>query len=210
MNAQTAMSAAFAKAGYDDPHAQLAAIADAALAAHPRTLDAARAEVLRQVSGDAALLWVMFERWHGPAADTLLQAAAARKRAQSEANRHEHTNSSAPPSSGANVQANTISDQPQRAGSLTAAAPSLAAREEARGAVARILSRLDMLRINGRPIGDCTPEEAMAWRAVRVKETRFIWMLCSGLPPHLPIRDFIRPQEADEMWSRAERESANE
>jgi len=210
MNAQTSMAAAFAKVGYDDPRAQLAAIADEALAMHPRTLDAARAEVLRRVSGDAMLLWAMFERWHGPAADMLLQAAAARRRAKSEANDEANASVEPPPSSGVNRVANTASPTPQRVGSLLASGPSSTARDDARSAVARVLSQLDRLRINGRMIGDCTPEEAMGWRAKRVTETRFIWMLCSGLPPGRPIRDFIRPAEADELWARAEREAANE
>lgn len=210
MSSNTAMAAALSAAGFQSSHERLNEIADAALAEHPRTLDAARAYLLREVKGDAALLWTMFERWHGPAADMLLQASAARGRAKSEANAITKTRGASPPSSGATLFANTTPDPPQRTGSLAAAGPSAAAREEARSAVARVISKLDTFKINGRPIGDCTPEEAMGWRAARVRDARFIYLLASNLPPGRPIRDFIRPEEAEQFYARAMQEHANE
>jgi hypothetical protein len=207
---QSAIAAAFTAAGYRSTRERLDEIADAALAEHPRTLDAARAYVLRTVMNDAVLLWTMFERWHGPAADMLLQAAAARRRAKSEAIIDAKTTGSAPPSSGANGVRSTIGESPQRAGSIAAAGPSPAAREEARSAVARVISKLDTFKINGRPIGDCTPEEAMGWRAARVRDARFVYLLASNLPPGRPIRDFIRPEEAEQFYARAMQEHANE
>jgi hypothetical protein len=205
----TATSLAFAKAGIRSPRERLEQIADEAFAEHPRTLDAARALVLRAVMNDAALLWVMFERWHGPAADMLIQQAAARKREKSEAIHGAKSTHVPPPHFGALRETNAQMPTPQRASSQSTG-PSLAAREAARMSVARVISKLDTFKINGKPIGDCTPEEAMGWRATKVREARFIYLMCSGLPPGRPIRDFIRPQESEEFYSRAMTETANE
>ena len=210
MAAKTAIAEAFEKVGFRSTQERLDDIADAALDLHPRTLDAARAYVLREVNGDAALLWTLFLRWHGPAADMLLQACAARRRSKAEASRRADTNPGMPPGSGATEGQTTRSAPPQPTGDRNVAGPSYAAREEARRAVAGVISKLDTFKINGRPIGDCTPEEAMGWRAARVRDARFVYLLAVNLPPGRPIREFIRPEEAESFYARAMAENANE
>lgn len=210
MAAKTAIAEAFEKVGFRSTQERLDDIADAALDLHPRTLDAARAYVLREVNGDAALLWQLFLRWHGPAADMLLQACAARRRQQSEAKAAAQTRASSPPQSGAKPATHTVDHAPRPTGGSNVAGPSIAAREEARSAVARVISKLDTFKINGRPIGDCTAEEAMGWRAARVRDARFVYLLAVNLPPGRPIREFIRPEEAEQFYVRAMAENANE
>lgn len=67
------------------------------------------------------------------------------------------------------------------------------------------LSKLDTFRINGRPIGDCTPEEAVGWAVSRDRDVRFIRALISGLPPGRPIRETIKGEEADTIYDKSER-----
>ena len=83
-----------------------------------------------------------------------------------------------------------------------------AARGAASVALAIRLSRLDTMVINGCKIGDLTPEEANAWAGSRERDIRFIRLLTANLPPNRPIREFIRGDEADALYQRAEAENA--
>lgn len=177
------------------PQQRLDEIADAAFAAHPRTLDACREFVLRNVVGQADLLWALFDRYQRQATDMLLAGAAARKREKS---------------SGATTHTNTRDISPPTAGGPQSAGPTDEEKEAARGVVARVISKLDTFKINGRPIGDCTPTEASGWSDTKKREMRFIYLVTSGLPPNLPIRQFIRPDEAEAFWEQAQRDDANE
>lgn len=67
------------------------------------------------------------------------------------------------------------------------------------------LSKLDTFRINGRPIGDCTPEEAEGWAVSRERDARFVRALISGLPPGQPIRNTLKGDEADTIYEKSER-----
>jgi hypothetical protein len=207
---KTALASAFEAAGYRSAQDRLDEIADAALADHPRTLDLARDTVLNAVAGDVELVWVMTQRWHNMAADLLLAAAAARSRAKSGARQLMDTIDQTPLSSGATASENTRDGSPQREAGLRVGLPSIAAREEARGFAARVISKLDTFRINNRPLGDCTPEEALGWRASRLRDARFILLAVSNLPPGRPIRDSITASEIEEYYARAQVELANE
>ena len=99
---------------------------------------------------------------------------------------------------------------PQRASGLTIAGPSRAEMDEARHAVARVISKLDTFKVNGRPLGDCTAQEAMAWRASRVRDARFVYLAAVNLPPDRPIRDFITAAEIERLYQQAQAETANE
>jgi hypothetical protein len=206
----SALAEALKSAGHRSSQEQLDAIADAAFAQHPRTLDLARQYVLDAVRDDAALLWTLLERWHRPAADMLLQAAAARRRAKSEATVAAKTNIRLPPASGAKLDQDARNMPPQRASGLTIAGPSRAEMDEARHAVARVISKLDTFKVNGRPLGDCTAQEAMAWRASRVRDARFVYLAAVNLPPDRPIRDFITAAEIERLYQQAQAETANE
>ncbi len=193
---KTAFAEAFEKVGYQSAQQRLDAIADAAWAEHPRTMDFAREYVLREVETDAGLLWTMFKNWHRPAATFLLEASAARIRERRAAKYI----------SGASSAEHTITTQPQRAGGRNAIGPSAADKAAAREHVAGVISKLDTYKVNGRPVGDVTPEEALSFRDAKARENRFIDLLTAGLPPHLPIRHFVRPEEAEAMWRRAQEE----
>lgn len=67
------------------------------------------------------------------------------------------------------------------------------------------LSKLDTFRINGRAIGDCTPEEAAGWAASRVRDAQFVRALIHGLPPGKPIRESLKGEEADTIYEKSER-----
>ena len=92
---------------------------------------------------------------------------------------------------------------------LTELADKQAAAARVRVTVALRLSRLDTFVVNGRPIGDLTPEEARGWASSRERDARFVRMLIANLPPNRPIREFVRGQEADELYQRAEAEHAS-
>jgi len=66
------------------------------------------------------------------------------------------------------------------------------------------LSKLDTFLVNGRPIGDCTPEEAEGWAGARERDARFVRLLISGLPPDRPIRESLKGNEADAIYGKSE------
>jgi hypothetical protein len=188
---------AFARAGIKPASERLREIARAALASRHPTLDGARAEVLRKVSADAALLWALFERWQRPAVDLLLSEVAASLRAEKAdslgAKGLTPTNMGSPP-----------------AGGIAASGPSAAEVEAARQTVARVLSKLDFFKVNGRPIGDCTAQEVFAWSDHHARDVRFARALAANLPPDRPIRQFVRPEEADALYERITQEMGHE
>lgn len=65
------------------------------------------------------------------------------------------------------------------------------------------LSKLDLFKINGRPVGDLTPDEARGWLQSHDRDGRYVRMLITNLPPNRPIREFIKPDEADAIYERA-------
>lgn len=68
------------------------------------------------------------------------------------------------------------------------------------------LSKLDTFLVNGSPIGDLTPEEALGWAESRERDARFVRLLTQGLPPGRPIRDSYRGAEVDQMYEMVEHE----
>ena len=188
---------------------ELERIADAAFAAHPRTFEAARAHVRGAVIDRADLLWPLFAHWQTAAIDTLLGRAAARAVA-SRSTAHTARSAANAPRSGANLHEQSMELPPRPASAATAAAPSSAAREAARIAVVTVISKLDTVIVNGRRIGDCTPEEALAARRAKLRDARFLYLIAANLPPGRPIRDFITPAEAEDLWQRAQAEIGNE
>lgn len=91
---------------------------------------------------------------------------------------------------------------------LTALADKQAARAAARIATEIKLSRLDTFKINGRPIGECTAAEANGWASSRERDARFVRMLTANLPPGRPIKEFVRGEDADALYQRAEADNA--
>lgn len=193
-----ALGLALESAGYKTSKERLLEVAADALAQHPRTNDLARAFIHEAIRTDAELLWELFRPWHGPAADALLREVVQRRIA-------------ARASVGASERTNAMGRAPQGGrASSPSAQPTEAAKEAARVAAAHVLSKLDTFRVNGKPLGDCTPEEALSWRAARVRDSRFVWLICAGIPAGHRIRDFIKPEDAEAFYARAKEDASNE
>jgi hypothetical protein len=69
------------------------------------------------------------------------------------------------------------------------------------------LSKLDEFTVNGRPIGDVTPDEANSFAARRERDARFIRALTAGLPLGMdkPIRHYRTADESDTLFAEAEK-----
>lgn len=105
--------------------------------------------------------------------------------------------------------------KPQADAARTAAAEQVRERRENRitavlHKTAVKLSKLDTFLVNGSPVGDLTPEEAMGWAESRERDARFIRLLTQGLPPGRPIRDSYRGAEVDQMYEMVEHEQGNQ
>ena len=70
------------------------------------------------------------------------------------------------------------------------------------GAVLR-LTMLDTFRIDGMPIGDVQAGVARAWARREGRHVRWVTMLTSNVPAFDPIRRWITPDVADDMWARS-------
>jgi len=80
--------------------------------------------------------------------------------------------------------------------------PDRRAAQESVGKVLR-LTMLDTFRIDGTPIGDVQAGAARAWARREGRHVRWVTMLTSNVPAADPIRRWITPEDADEMWSRS-------
>lgn len=95
--------------------------------------------------------------------------------------------------------------QNRSAPSLKTMADKQAAATQGRAATIARLSMLDKFKVNGQPIGDLTPVEAVAWAASRERDVRFVKLLTAGVPEDRRIRDHVRPDEADKLYERAQK-----
>lgn len=222
-NSMTAMTAAFQRAGYRDPRLRLREIATEILASG-RGFIAASAALLDAVRGDPALMWAMMEGQREKIAlDYLRSVQEAQKESRDAAKAPvavvEALPRSRPTNDGEAGQSSSISQRvlarppsPVRSGeglptdgsrhrvALSAATPGrtkrgLASIQSVQPTMA--LCVLDTFRINGKPIGDNTPEEALPVAEHRETDARVIRMLCHGVPPNQRIREHINPQEAE-------------
>ena len=216
----TTMGQAFVAAGYEPPDERLIRIAIAALAAYPRSIDGVRDAIFTAVRNDTGLMWVLFERWRRQAVDNLIGEAQGAIRAQRPVvggGHHERGDqqldapSDAKPRDGAGATQRpsgaghkSHGDHPVQARPAPTNAERHAALIQAKSEAARVLSKLDTVFINGQPIGRVTPADANAWARSHKTRVRFIEMLTANLPPDRPIGDFIRPEEADAIWAKAE------
>jgi hypothetical protein len=64
-------------------------------------------------------------------------------------------------------------------------------------------SYLNSFRINRRPIGECTVEEAREWAASHQRDAHFVFLLIHGLPAQARIRDFRTAEEAAKFYKLA-------
>lgn len=197
---ETAMRSAFQRAGVLTPSQKLDQLAREAWERHPAAQGAgARRKVVREaLMGD--LTWALIEQWKPSAlaiaVGWLLEQAEEQIRQDAEAKASKATRKNR-----ARLQlVETAQPESPKAARL--------AREEKRAAVltrASVkLSMLDKVLVNGQPIGDLTPEEALSWASSRERDIRFVMMLTGGLPPGRPIRESWHGDEADKLYEMAE------
>lgn len=150
-----------------------------AVKSNPRNWDGAKDALYKSIKNDPELLWALFEPYRVVATQRLLTEAATLLRE---------------PVQLKEVGGRSLGDNP---------GPSVP--PSGMDAVARVarLSLLDTFKINGRSIGDCTPEEAIRWAGARERDAAFVRMLTANLPAGRPIRDFRRPEDTQELYDRA-------
>jgi len=179
------------KENWDDPRQRerLLATAMEAVKANPRNWDGAKDALYKAIKDDAALLWALFEPYRLVAVQKLLTEAAAQMREAERQTTETKLRDVAGPAHGGNPTNSARS----RSGMDAAAA------------VAR-LSMLDTFKVNGQPIGDCTPSEANAWASSRERDARFVRMLTANLPDGEPIRKYRRPEDANQFYEQANKD----
>lgn len=62
---------------------------------------------------------------------------------------------------------------------------------------------LEVFKVRGEPIGDCTPEFVLAAAETNERDARFMRLMASGVPPQAKIRDYVSAEEAHERWGMA-------
>jgi hypothetical protein len=214
------MAVAFDAAGFKSNRSRLADIADGIAARTDwKTRDAMVQAVVAEVINEAGLLWALFEPYANKAIQVLLEDATRRRIALAAQNRLRSAPQPQPSStdspSGATTQADAAHPSPQPRGRK---APGFSSEEQHRAKaenntklVAGIINnKLDTFKINSRPIGDCTPEEGMAWYSSHQRDGRFVWLLCnSGVPAGHRFRDYLRPEEVEAMYVKAQEAGSN-
>jgi hypothetical protein len=188
--------------------ARLKEVALAAVRQSPRNWDGAKDALYKAVRNDPELLWEMFQPYRAQAAQRLLTEAAAKHR-QDEMVVRGRRDGESQISHAQHRQGG--SGHSYRGGRDPDAAPSRksAASIEALAPVAAA-SLLDTFRINGRAVGDMTPEDAEKWAASKERDARFVRLLTQNLPPGRPIREFRSAEDAALLYAEAEKESGNE
>lgn len=163
------------EAGFGLSSERLRDIAIDAFARNPRNWDGARNAIYAAVSHDAALLWELFAPYRGAAVHRLLTDVAQQLRQQEKAGDLVVKTEPRPGAGRSNAE---TQDAIARASQSAAAA-----------AVAKVvtLSLLDTFKINGCPIGKCTPREALGWASSRERDARFVRLLTANLPLDQPI-----------------------
>jgi hypothetical protein len=76
------------------------------------------------------------------------------------------------------------------------------------GAVLK-MSMLEEFKLNGMPIGKMTAGAALSWARRTGQHVRFVTMLAANLPQTEPIENYIKPEEANELWRRSLAEGAD-
>lgn len=197
---ETAMRSAFQRAGVLTPSQKLDQLAREAWERYPGASEqAARRRVIREaLMGQEA--WALIEEWK----PSLLATAIGWRLDQAEEQIRQDAEAKASKATRKNRARLQLVETAQPESPKAARL----AREEKRAAVLTRtsvkLSKLDTVLVNGQPIGDLTPEEALDWAASRERDIRFVMMLTGGLPPGRPIRESWHGDEADKIYEMAE------
>ena len=75
-------------------------------------------------------------------------------------------------------------------------------------AEAQMRNYLDDFKVNGEPIGDLTPETVLAKADLLERDSRFMRLMASDVPPQSRIRDYITKEEAQQRWAMAQEQSS--
>ena len=100
----------------------------------------------------------------------------------------------------------TINDKQQKASPVPPTISDLADRQQkaSRRNVEVQLSLLDEIRLDGRSIGDMTPNEARTWARGQAKHVRFVTLITANLPADEPIRRYHTDEaEIVRLWELA-------
>lgn len=186
----------------DRQRRRLMQIAKDSLNLAPRKWDGAKDAFYRAVRNDAPLLWELFAPYRAQAVQLLLSRAAAELRELERAQR-----AAAEPSAGGRSSSEDHIGCASRANFSAGQAAVDRARVTLAGEAAIVRkSLLDTFTINGRPIGDITPAEALAWAKSRRRDVRFVELLTANLPPGDPIRRYRRADDTQAIYEQAQRE----
>ena len=174
--------------------------------------DAKKDALYNRIRDDPVLLWELFQPYRATAVQALLTQATEELR------RLEQSAKAASSALGHPVSENQM-EHAQRANHASlsgwgqlksdrhrASAPS--AQSQARTAMTAVaevarLSLLDTFKINGRPIGDLTPAEALRWAGARERDARFVRLLTANLPDDTPIRKHRRAEDTQALYEQA-------
>lgn len=198
----TALKTAFAKAGIELDDAQIAALARLAVRNHPNDLAGAGAELLRRLDG-AHLLRALIDG-NKAARDMLLRGPLAEARKQ-EFGGGQFADENYRRRAAAGSEARAAGEVLHPGVSVPRAALPFARSADLRGNARTELNRyLLSLSINGRPLGDVTVAEALAWADAHILQSRFIRIFLVTMPPTARVREVVTEQDAKLAWQQAE------
>jgi hypothetical protein len=230
--AQTAMAAAFTKAGHKTPEERLEEIARDAWAKWSMVDGgSARRDYVKGqlVAEHGDVLWELLQQYRpGVLAEAVgmllartadMIAAAAPERQRQNAGKPagggqevRDTQSMCAPatsSGGKPVSGRGRVAVDTHSRNAPAAPPaSHAATIAAKTAVMRRLSQLDLVIVNGQPLAKVRVDEARGWAMKHGATSRFILSVTANMPDHWVVGDHVPPDLADELYARAEAEYA--
>lgn len=195
----TAMAEALRAAGISPASDRLNEAARQAIEAHPRDYDRAYSQFKSAVMADPGLAWALFARFEEAAIRPVLAKAAQEYHAKHQPR--------VARGGGATKPLDTSDNPPRHANHPTG--PGIAGRpdpgKQGRDAVTAVITRslLDTFMIGDQPLGDVSASVARAWGNARHREARFIAILTHGVPDNKPLREWIKPEEADAAFKRA-------
>lgn len=223
---KTAMAVAFSEAGYRTPEAQLDAIAHEAWRkwSAKEMGGARRGHVLNALRGErtfalierfrpavlAELVGELLTLAHDEIAAQQPQRKAAPAAGGGQLARDTHGHSAPATPSGAEPDRDRghVGRDTHVSPAPVAPPANHAATVEAKAAVMRRMSQLDLIIVNAQPLRVLRVGEARGWAAKRGIEARFIGYLTMNMPDHWVIGDHVTGDEADAIYAKAEADYA--
>ena len=215
----TALADAFGKAGYQAPTDRLRICA--LIAAQASTnWDGKKDALYALVRHDAEMLWEMFASDRAKAAHALLteaadeihtsrrvqETAAASSAPGQSANANPRSTARRAPDISSGERGQSTSEHHVWSAPPSRSTATMVDAMVARAAVVQ-QSLLDTYKLDGKPIGDCTPTMANHWALKHERDARFIRLLTAGLPEDTPIRVHRRAEDTQRLYDAAMRGS---